>query len=148
MAPVHRLATTDDAAALFDLRRRSILELAAPGLPAGEAEAWAEKHTLARMERKLREFEIWVAELGGALAGWGAIGDDYLEGLYTAPEFAGHGVGGSILTRLEGLLRDRGIKAVRADASSNARDFYLRRGYRLSGPRTAIGAWPITKQLQ
>ena len=148
MATVYRPATDDDAAALFDLRRRSILELAARGLPAGDAAAWVAKHTLARMERKLREFEIWVAELGGALAGWGAIGDDYLEGLYTAPEFAGHGVGGSILTRLEGLLRDRGIKAVRADASSNARDFYLRRGYRLSGPRTAIGAWPITKQLQ
>ena len=95
------------------------------------------------MERKHREFEIWVAELGGALAGWGAIGDNYLEGLYTAPEFAGRGVGGSLLTWLEGLLRDRGIQAVRADASSNARDFYLRRGYRLSGPRTAVGAWPI-----
>ena len=30
------------------------------------------------------------------VAGWGAIGGDYLEGLYTAPEFAGRGVGSRI----------------------------------------------------
>jgi len=148
MATVYRPATDDDAAALFDLRRRSILELAARGLPAGDAAAWVAKHTLARMERKLREFEIWVAELEGAVAGWGAIGGDYLKGLYTAPEFAGRGVGGGMLAGLEGLMRDRGIKAIRADASSNAREFYLRRGYRMNGPQTAAGAWPITKDLQ
>lgn len=148
MAAVHRLATLDDAAALFDLRRRSILELAARRLPSGEAEAWVARHTLARMERKLREFEIWVAEFGGSLAGWGAIGGDYLEGLYTAPEFAGRGVASHILARLEGLLRNRGIPAMRADASSNARDFYLHRGFRLTGPQGPAGTWPIEKLLQ
>jgi len=70
MAPVHRLATTDDAAALFDLRRRSILELAAPGLPAGEAEAWVEKHTLARMERKLRSEFGSVDVINSAVMGY------------------------------------------------------------------------------
>ena len=68
MAPIHRPATLDDAAALFDLRRRSILELASKGLPAGEAEIWAAKLALAGMERKLRELEIWVAELDGVPA--------------------------------------------------------------------------------
>lgn len=148
MATTYRLATFDDAAALFDLRRRSILELAAGGLPAGDAEAWVAKHTLARMEQKLREYEIWVAELGSALAGWGAIGGDYLEGLYTAPEFAGQGVASGMLVRIERLMRSRGITAMRADASSNAWDFYLRRGYRLTGPQTPAGAWPIQKHLQ
>jgi putative acetyltransferase len=145
---LHRLATPDDAAALFDLRRRSIVDLAARGLPSGEAEAWVAKHTRARMERKLREFEIWVAELDRAVAGWGAIGGDYLEGLYTAPEFAGRGVASGMLVRLEGLMRNRGMSAVRADASSNARDFYLRRGFRLTGPQGPAGTWPIEKRLQ
>ena len=84
-AAVHRPATLDDAAALFDLRQRSILELAAKGLPAGEAEAWAAKLTLAGMEAKLRELEIWLAELDGVAAVWGAIRGDVLEGLYTLP---------------------------------------------------------------
>jgi GNAT superfamily N-acetyltransferase len=148
MAAAYRLATIDDAAVLFDLRRRSILELAARGQPAGAAEAWVARHTPARMERKLHEFEVWVAELGGGVAGWGAIGGDYLEGLYTAPEFAGRGVASAILGRLEGLMRDRGIPALRADASPNARDFYLRRGYRLTGPQAPSGTWPIEKHLQ
>jgi len=148
MAQAHRPAQLDDAAALLDVRRRSILELAAMGLPAGEAEAWAAKLKLVGMQGKLRDFEIWVVEVDGVVAGWGAIRSDILEGLYTAPEFAGHGVATAMLTRLEGLMRERGIRAVRAEASSNAREFYLRRGYRMSGPRTADGAWPITKDLR
>src|SRR5262249_40490341 len=105
---VHRPATHDDAAALFDVRRRSILELATRGLPAGEAEAWAAKLTLAGMERKLRELEIWVVELDGVQVCWGAIRGDYLEGLYTAPAFAGRGVASNMLARLEELMVERG----------------------------------------
>ena len=147
MTVVHRPAILADAPALFDVRRRSILELAAEGLPAGEAEAWAAKLTLAGMEGKLRELEIWVAELDGVVAAWGAIRGDVLEGLYAAPEFAGRGVANAMLNRLEGLMVARGIAAVHAEASSNAKAFYLRRGYRISGPQTSDGAWPITKQL-
>jgi putative acetyltransferase len=148
MGAVHRLAMSDDASRLHEVRRRSILELAPPTMPAGEAQAWATQLTLPGMERKLRELEIWVAELDGTVAGWGAIRGDYLEGLYTAPEFAGRGVGAELLGMLEGLLRERGVQAVRAEASSNARDFYLRRGYRAAGPQTPERAWPITKQLR
>ena len=148
MAAVHRPATLDDAAALFEVRRRSILELASKGLPAGEAETWAAKLTLAGMESKLRELEIWVAEQDGVVVAWGAIRGDILEGLYTVPQFAGRGVASGMLTRLEGLMMARGVAAVLAEASSNAREFYLRRGYRLSGPQTAGGAWPITKDLR
>ena len=146
-AAVHRLATLDDAARLFEVRRKSILELTAPALSAGEAEAWAAQLAPSGMERKLRELEIWVAELDGRVAAWGAIRDDRLEGLYTAPEYAGQGVGSALLDRLEGLMRGRGVRALRAEASSNASGFYLRRGYRMTGPQTPDGAWPMTKQF-
>jgi putative acetyltransferase len=112
-----------------------------------EAGIWAAKLTLAGMERKLRELEIWVAELDGVVAGWGAIRGDVLEGLYTAPEFAGRGVGAALLEMLERLMRERGVQAVRAEASSNALDFYLRRGYRNTGHQTPDRAWPIAKPL-
>ena len=100
------------------------------------------------MERKLRELEIWVAELDGVAAGWGAIRGGYLEGLYMAPEFAGRGIGGGLLAMLESLMRARGVREVRAEASSNALEFYLQRGYRATAPRTLDGARPIAKQLQ
>ena len=147
MKTVYRRAMRKDASRLYDMRRRSILELAPPTMPAAEAQAWAARLTLSGMARKLRELEVWVAELDGVVVGWGAIRGDRLEGLYAAPEFAGQGVGGGLLDRLEGLMRDRGIQAVLAEASSNAREFYLRRGYRANGPQARNGAWPIAKGL-
>ena len=146
MAAVYRPAMRDDASLLYDIRRRSILELAPPTMPKAEAQAWAAQLTLSGMERKLRELEVWVAELDGAVVGWGAIHEDMLEGLYTAPEFAGQGVGAGLLDRLEGLMREREFPSVRLEASSNARGFYLRRGYRATGPQTSDGAWPMMKE--
>ena len=146
-AALHRLATPDDALRLFEVRRRSILELAPPGMSIEAAEAWAGRLTIAGMERKLRELEVWIAEPEGMMAGWGAIHGDILEGLYTAPEYAGQGVGAALLEMLEELMRGRGVAAVRAEASPNAVGFYLRRGYRVTGPQTPVGAWPITRQL-
>ena len=147
MGAVYRRAMRKDASRLHDIRRRSILELAPPTMPAAEAQAWASKLTLSGMERKLRELEVWVAELDGVVVGWGAIRGDTLEGLYAAPEFAGQGVGAGLLGMLEGLIRDREFPSVHAEASSNARSFYLRRGYRATGPQTPDGAWPILKEL-
>ena len=146
MGAVYRRAMRKDASRLHDIRRRSILELASPTMPAAEAQAWASKLTLSGMERKLRELEVWVAELDGVVVGWGAIHGDTLEGLYAAPEFAGQGVGAGLLGMLEGLIRDREFPSVRAEASTNARGFYFRRGYRATGPQTPKGAWPIAKE--
>jgi GNAT superfamily N-acetyltransferase len=147
MAAVHRLATLDDAGLLHGIRRRSILELGPPTMARAEAQAWASKLTPAGMEQKLRELEVWVAEQDGILAAWGAVRDDYLEGLYTAPEWAGQGIGAGLLDMLERLIRERRFPSMRAEASSNALAFYLRRGYRANGPQVPNGAWPIVKVL-
>ena len=146
-AVVHRPATLGDAALLFEVRRRSILALAPPVMSIADAEAWAGRLTLSGMEQKLRDLEIWMAEREGAVAGWGGIRDDTLEALYTAPEYAGQGVGAALLDRLEGLMRERGVAAVHAEASPNALNFYLRRGYRVTSPQTSKGAWPIARQF-
>ncbi|ANW01280.1 GNAT family N-acetyltransferase [Bradyrhizobium icense] len=148
MSAIHRRAMFNDADCLCDIRRRSILELAPPKMSVAEAQAWAAKLTRAGMEQKLRELEVWVAELDGFVAGWGAIRGDRLEGLYTDPEFAGRGVGAGLLEMFERLMCERGIRAVRAEASSNAMAFYLRRGYRANGPQSPNGAWPIAKGLR
>jgi putative acetyltransferase len=146
MAVAYRLAMRKDTNRLYEVRRRSILELAPPAMPTAEAQAWAERLTLTGMERKLRDLEIWVAVLDGTVAGWAAIRDDALEGLYTAPEFAGQGVGAGLLDRLEGLMREREFPSVRLQASPNARGFYRRRGYRANGPQTPDGARPMMKE--
>jgi len=143
----HRQGTLDDAASLFEVRRRSILALAPPVMSIADAERWAAQVTLAGMEQKLRELEIWIAEPEGVVVGWGGIRGDCLEALYTIPEYAGQGIGAALLGRLEELMRGRGVEAVRAEASPNALGFYLRRGYRVTGPQTPVGAWPIARQF-
>ncbi|WP_141686565.1 GNAT family N-acetyltransferase [Bradyrhizobium sp. LMTR 3] len=147
MGAVYRRAMRKDANRLYDIRRRSIIELALPTMTAAEAQAWAAKLTRAGMEQKLRELDVWVAELDGRAAGWGAFRGEWLEGLYTDPDFACRGVGAGLLGVCERLMCERGIRAVRAEASSNAMAFYLRRGYLANGPQSPNGAWPIAKQL-
>lgn len=87
-----------------------------------EAASWAEELTVAGMQWKISELEIWVPEMGAKVVGWGAIRGDRLERLYTDPEFAGRGIGTQLLSLLKGLMRGRGILAARAEASANAEE--------------------------
>jgi|SRR5262245_23748987 len=148
MKITHRLATLDDADRLFELRGHSIIALATKAMSVADANTWAATLTLAGMQQKLRELEVWIAEAGGAVVAWGALRGDRLEGLYTDPEFASRGIGTELLRSLEALTRERHHGAMHAEASSNALRFYLRRGYELCGPRTPDGAQPIAKRLR
>jgi GNAT superfamily N-acetyltransferase len=148
MKTIFRSATLWDAKRLFELRRESIIALAPQGMSVTQAEAWASNLEVAGMEQKIRVLEVWIAELNDTVAGWGAIHSDHLEGLYTDPEFVGHGIGTEMLGFLEGLMRERGIRAIHAEASSNAEAFYLRRGYEPVGFRSTDGSRLITKQLK
>jgi putative acetyltransferase len=143
----HRPAAPEDATQLFKLRRKSIIGLAPKGMSVSQAETWAENLTLAGMERKIREMEIWVAELNGQAVGWGAIHGDRLEGLYTDPDFAGQGIGTELLTKIEDLMRRRDIRTIRAEASLNAEGFYLRRGYEPAGHGLSGASRPLAKRL-
>ena len=146
MIVVHRPATPSDAGRLFELRRKSIIALAPNGMPGPEVESWAANLTLVGMEAKIREMEVWVAEIDDRVVAWGAIRGDRLEGLYTEPGFANQGIGTGLLAKLEARMRERGVRQVLADASSNAMAFYLSRGYQLAGPPNGE-ARPIIKHL-
>jgi len=145
---MHRLATLADAARLLELRRRSIVELAPVGMSREDAETWAAKLTIAGMQQKLSQLEIWVAEVDGSIAGWVAIRDNRLEGMYTAPEYVGKSVGTGLLELVESRMREKGIAAIFAQASANAERFYLQRGYEQVGIRTQEYGLPIRKQLE
>ena len=143
-----RPATLSDAAELYALRGRSILELAPQGMPIEVARQWAARGSSEGMLRRLQETEVWVAEVRGHIVGWvGVRGGDYLDALYVAPDCAKQGVGTLLLRLVEDILRHRGVAVIRADASSNAEDFYTRRGYEPFGPRPPEDARPMRKGL-
>jgi putative acetyltransferase len=147
MKEMHRLATVRDAAALFELRRKSILALATEAMSNEEARRWAGTLSLAGMEQKIHDWEIWVAEVHNRVAGWIAIHRDRLEGLYTDPEFVRRGIATELLEYVEDLMRKRGVQVVETEASSNAEEFYVRRGYERVSVRAANGAQPMRKNL-
>jgi putative acetyltransferase len=77
----------NDTNRLFNLRRQSIIKLAVTHMSIEEAARWADNLTVAGMERRICESEMWVAEIGEKVVGWGAIRDGQLVWLYTDPEF-------------------------------------------------------------
>jgi putative acetyltransferase len=142
-----RKATLDDVPRLWELRRHSILELAPKGMPVAQSEAWAAGKTLEDMEKQFRGIEMWTAAANNSILGWVGFHADYLDGLYTDPQFIMQGIGTQLLGVAEGLMRDRGVEMIRADVSWNAEEFYLRRGYEPTAPRPADGARPLVKRL-
>ncbi len=146
----HRRAILNDAPKLLELRSISIRELAPVG-PSGisieESVKWAGARNLAEIEQRIREMEVWVAEIDSGIVGWVAIRGDYLAGMYTDPAHAGNGIGTDMLGLTEGIMRDQGIEIIRLESSRNAEGFYHRRGYRLDGQRSQDGAIPMTKGL-
>jgi putative acetyltransferase len=61
MKITRRLATLEDANRLFELRRHSIIALALRAMSMADANSWAATLTLAGIQQKLRELEVWVA---------------------------------------------------------------------------------------
>ena len=121
--------------------------LAPGGMSQAEAESWAAKLTVAGMQRKLSQLEIWVAEADACITGWAAIHGDRLEGIYVDPAFAGKGIGTGLLELVEARMRAKGVAAISAAASANAERFYLQRGYQPAGIRTREYGLPIRKRL-
>jgi len=113
-----------------------------------EAKKWAARMTIPRMEQRIREVEVWLAEINNTIVGWVAIRGDYLDALYVDPTFVEQGIGTRLLNLAEQLMRDEGVQVVRLEASWNAEEFYLQRGYEPTGPRPANDARPFVKRLK
>jgi putative acetyltransferase len=124
-----RKATLIDVPRLWELRRDSIIELAPDGMARARAEAWAATLTVIGMEQRFLKTEIWVAEIDEIIAGWIAMRHDCINGLYTDPRYARQSIGTQLLFLAERLISERAIEIIRLEASLNAEQFYLRRGY-------------------
>ena len=152
-----RQATAADAEAAARLMRRSIRLLCTADHHCDPAivRAWLAnkrpeifRHWLAQPESI-----VLVAEdrVGGLLGVGGAKGDGEITLNYIAPDARFSAVSTMLLAELERWLAELGRSAVRLTSTRTAHRFYLRRGYRDSGPeRTTFGgmsAFPMSKQL-
>jgi putative acetyltransferase len=155
-----RRAEATDEKALATLRRCAILTLAVPVLSREEVEKWAMQVAPDRITRAIREHDVWVAEEEGAMCyapipmanariaiGWIEVDRERVAALYVAPSCSCRGVGSALLALAETYIRSSGYLTAHLDASQNALDFYLRRGYVRCGPPNSDGAYPLAKEL-
>jgi GNAT superfamily N-acetyltransferase len=141
-----RRADLSDRVALSAIRRSAILELAVAAMSPLQAEQWANRAAADRVTRTILHRDVWVA-VQGVPIGWVEVDEDRVAALYVAPHCSGRGVGTRLLLGAEAAMRDGGYANARVEASPNAPNFYLHRGYLSSEAHTADGALPLSKRL-
>jgi putative acetyltransferase len=143
--PQIRPAQPEDIATLTLIRRTAILTLATPTMGQTEAQHWADAAAANRIQLALALHAVWVAEIAGAAVGWVEVGGDYIAGMYVQPQHAGQGIGSALLAHAEAAIQAAGYPAVRLDASWNAEEFYVRRGYQPLAERSVETGRPMIK---
>lgn len=117
-----RTATSEDIPAIVDIFRTA-RATAMPWLPVLHSAAGDLKF----FERVVREYDVEVAELEGAVAGFISSEGDWLEQLYITPSRQGQGLGSALVARAQ----DKAISLQLWVFEQNvaAQRFYLKHGF-------------------
>jgi len=151
-----REAQAQDAEAIVDVWKRSIIELCAKDHHDDPAilNAWLRNKTPQTVLRWLTSGEnaVLVAVKGNSIVGVGLVRrSGELEVCYVAPEATARGVGTKLLEALEQAAKQWGVPEISLKSTATARRFYHRRGYtESSGPVVMFGglnAYPLRKAL-
>ena len=92
-----------------------------------------------------------VATLDGAPVGFASLkGKDQVDLLYVHPGAVGQGVAAALCDALEKLAAARGAKSLTVDASDNAAEFFVKRGYEAQQRNTVSlnGEWLANTSMQ
>jgi putative acetyltransferase len=92
-----------------------------------------------------------IATLEGAPVGFVSLkGKDHIDLLYVHPDAVGQGVAAMLCDALEKLAAGRGAKSLTVDASDNATEFFLKRGYEAKQRNTVSlnGEWLANTTMQ
>jgi putative acetyltransferase len=130
----------------------AIQELTGDDYGEAQQEAWA---AVADDEeafgKKLAGELTLIATMQNAPIGFASLrGADHIEMLYVHPSVARQGVGAMLCDALEKLARARGAKALTADVSDNAQEFFQKRGYVAKQRNTVTlnGEWLANTTMQ
>ena len=150
-----RPATVADAEAAARVLTASITQLCDAdhhGDPAAIAH-WVANKTPEAVAAMIAAGGMMVAERDGQVVGVGAIdpAQGWITLNYVAPEVRGTGVSTALLGAMEAALAAAGTVTARVKSTMTARDFYVARGWRATGPGQAgrwIDAVPMEKRLR
>ncbi|MBF0306399.1 MAG: GNAT family N-acetyltransferase [Alphaproteobacteria bacterium] len=121
---------------MIALFRQSVRVVARSDYTAAQTLAWAPDDIDAdAWAARLSTRWCWVAEIGGALAGFAELEPDgHLDMMYVHPAHQGRGVATALLGHAEAI----GLARLYTEASITARPFFERRGFRLVAAQTVV----------
>ena len=142
-------ADTPVVAAIFVA---AIQELTGDDYSEAQQEAWASAADDEEQFGKKRAGELTlIATLQNSPVGFASLkGASHIEMLYVHPGAVGQGVGAMLCDALEKLAGGRGAKVLTVDASDNAQEFFLKRGYIAMQRNTVTinGEWLANTTMQ
>ena len=144
-APALRPFLPADTPVLAAIFVASVESLTGDDYSEAQQEAWAAAaEDEAEFGKRLASGLTLVATLDGAAVGFASLkGTDHLDLLYVHPAAVGQGVAAILCDALEKLAAARGAKSLTVDASDNAAEFFLKRGYEAQRRNTVSldGEW-------
>jgi len=142
-------ADTPVLAAIF---AASIEELTGEDYSEAQQQAWASAaDDEDEFGKRLAGELTLVATLQNSPVGFASLkGADHIDMLYVHPSAAGQSVASMLCEALEKLAGGRGAKSLTVDASDNAQEFFLKRGYvgKQRNTVTVNGEWLANTTMQ
>jgi putative acetyltransferase len=150
--PALRPYLAEDAAVLAAIFVASIEGLTGDDYSEAQQEAWmAAADDEAAFGKRLASELTLVATLEGSPVGFASLkGKDHIDLLYVHPGAVGQGVASMLCNALEKLAGARGAESLTVDASDNAAEFFLKRGYEAKQRNTVSlnGEWLANTTMQ
>jgi putative acetyltransferase len=150
--PALRPFLAEDTPVLAAIFAASVEELTGDDYSEAQQEAWASAvDDEEKFGKRLASELTLVATLRNSPVGFAALkGADHIDMLYVHPSAVGQGVASMLCDALEKLAGGRGAKSLTVDASDNAQEFFLKRGYvgKQRNTVTVNGEWLANTTMQ
>ncbi len=150
--PALRPFLAEDAPVLAVIFVAAIEELTGDDYSEAQQQAWASAADDEEQfgERLGGELTL-IATMQNSPVGFASLkGADHIDMLYVHPGAVGQGVASMLCEALEKLAGGRGAKSLTVDASDNAMEFFLKRGYvgKQRNTVTVNGEWLANTTMQ
>jgi putative acetyltransferase len=150
--PALRPLLPEDIPVLAAIFVAAIEELTAEDYSEAQQQAWAgAADDEEKFGKRLASELTLVATLQNLPVGFASLkGADHIDMLYVHPSAVGQGVASMLCDALEKLAGGRGAKNLTVDASDNAQEFFLKRGYAAKQRNTVTvnGEWLANTTMQ
>jgi putative acetyltransferase len=141
-----------DTPVLAAIFAASVEELTGDDYSEAQQQAWASAaDDEEQFGKRLASELTLIATLQNSPVGFASLkGTDHIDMLYVHPSAVGQGVASLLCDALEKLAGSRGAKSLSVDASDNAQEFFLKRGYvgKQRNTVTVNGEWLANTTMQ